>query len=116
MSSLQPEKGGLMAKYAEHLKKYDKDADMAVLEAIEKRYASVLARRETRTVACSQKSERETVAKNWAQEKLGVSYEEGLKAVEAMCAMMKGNRAKNRAVFYYLVAKKLDKLDAIRDM
>jgi len=68
-------------------------------------------KRDSETVSCSQSSELETVKKNFAQKKLGVTDDTKIDAaIKKVCeAMGSSNRNKYRALFYALLAKELGK-------
>lgn len=88
-----------------------KKVDAALLKAAAKACGPALYNNNSSKVACSDKSEMETVKKNFLIKKLGLKdspkLDEGLKAV---CAEMGSkNRNKYRAIFYYLLIKKFRK-------
>lgn len=97
-----------LTTYEAALKKLDAGADMDLLRKVTKGLGPSIYNNDSNKVACSQKSELERMNKNFCQKKLGVSEEEGMKAIQEVCAMYT-ERAKHRAVFYYLTAKKLGK-------
>lgn len=104
-----------MSKFEEKLKTYegalakmDKDADMDLLRKVTKALGPSIYNNDSNKVACSDKSELDRLNTNFCQKKLGVSAEEGDKAIQAVCQKYV-ERAKHRAVFYYLVAKELGK-------
>ncbi len=68
-------------------------------------------KKDSETVSCSQQSELDTVKKNFAQKKLGVSDDATIDAaIKKVCeAMGSSNRNKYRALFYALLAKELGK-------
>lgn len=96
----------------EGVKKFTDDVDEALLKVLAKNYAITQAKKDTATVACSDKSELETVVKNFAIKKLGVDQDAADSSVKAVCEDMSSSRQKNRIVFYYLLTKKLGKESA----
>lgn len=94
--------------YSEALQKIDKDADMDLLRKVTKALGPSIYNNDSNKVACSDKSELERMNKNFCVKKLGVSEEDGLAAIREVCSEYT-ERAKHRAVFYYLTAKKLKK-------
>lgn len=96
-------------KALEAVKQYGGNVDEALLQVLAKKYAITQNKADTANVACSDKSELETVAKNFADKKLGVTGDEAMDAIKAVCEDMSRSRMKNRIVFYYLLTKKLGK-------
>ena len=96
-------------KYFANVKKYDSRAKRDVVQNIVKYCGIALRTRDGSLVACSDESERETIAKGFATKKLGLSTGQD-KLVSDVCAQMKPDRFKNRVTFYYLAAKKAGKL------
>lgn len=94
--------------YEAALKKLDPGADMELLRKVTKGLGPSIYNNDSNKVACSQKSEIERLVANFCVKKLGVSEEEGSKAAQEVCAEYT-ERSKHRAVFYYLVVKKLGK-------
>ena len=97
-----------LATYEAGLKKLDAKADMDLLRKVTKGLGPSIYNSDSNKVACSQKSELDRVVTNYCVKKLGVSAAEGEAAVQAVCAAYT-ERAKHRAVFYYMVAKELGK-------
>lgn len=96
----------------EGVKKFTDNVDEALLKVLARNYAITQANKDTATVACSDKSEVETVINNFAIKKLGVDADTAAGAVKAVCDDMSSSRQKNRIVFYYLLTKKLGKESA----
>lgn len=103
------------APYLEKVRGYDKDANPIHVMKIVDHLGSALSSRDSMFVACSDETERTTVARNWLSKTLGVtgSKEELDEKVQSVCQTMKDDRLKDRVVFYYLAAKAEDKLAAI---
>lgn len=98
-----------MDKYYANVQKYDRSAKRGTVESIVKYCGVALRSRDSSLVACSDETEKKTVAKGFVTKKLGLNTgQEAL--VEDVCAQMKGERFKNRVTFYYLAAKKAGKL------
>jgi hypothetical protein len=105
-----------MADIQEHkdtLAKYTSKINEAALQGMVKTYALVLSNKDSRSVACGDQSEKDTVRKNFLQKKLGLTdAEDKLSAsIEAVCEKMKEERLKSRLAFYYLLAEHYNKLD-----
>ncbi len=99
-----------LTTYSAALKSLDAGADMDLLRKVTKGLGPSIYNADSNKVACSDKTEVERVVANFAVKKLGASEEEGSKAVQEVCAEYT-ERAKHRAVFYYMVVKKLGKED-----
>ena len=99
-------------KALEAVKSYGNDVDETLLNVLAKNYAITQNNADTANVACSDPAELETVAKNFAQKKLGVDGDEAMDAIKAVCEQMSSSRMKNRIVFYYLLTRKLGKASA----
>ena len=97
-------------KYYDGVMKFHKSAKKGTIDAIVKYCGISLRSRDAALVACSDPSEMETVAKNFGVKKLGLNKAAAEKAAADTCAEMKSVRQKNRAVFYYLMAKRAKKL------
>lgn len=97
-----------LATYEAALKKLDAKADMDLLRAVTKGLGPSIYNNDSNKVACTQKSELERVVTNFCEKKLGVSAADGEAAVQSTCAKYT-ERAKHRAVFYYMVVKELGK-------
>lgn len=98
----------LIKKYAADLKeKCGVEADMKLLTAVTIACGPSIYNRDSSTVSATQKSELETVKKNFLIKKLGLA--DGPKLDEGINAVMetygKSVRNKHRAVVYYLLVK-----------
>ncbi len=95
-----------------NVKKFDKKVNEDLLKAIVKNYRLVLSKSDAKHVACGQPAELETVKKNFIIKKLGITdMAKADKAIAEVCEEMKSDRLKSRATFYYLLTKKLNKVD-----
>ena len=95
-----------------NVEKYDKKVNEDLLKAILKTYRLVLSKKDAKHVACGQESELATVKKNFIVKKLGFTdSDKADKAIAEVCAEMKSDKFKSRATFYYLLTKKLNKVD-----
>lgn len=109
MSKLE-EKVDAMAAYLKE-KVGVKTVDKKLLHAVCKGMGPSLYKADAAKVACGQASELETIQKGFCAKKLGVTDgDKAMKAIKEVCADMgSSNRNKQRAVFYYLLVKKLRK-------
>lgn len=103
-----------MADHLANVRKYDSDADEAVVQKIVNHLGIALKNRDSATVATSDDSEVDRVKNGFCKKKLELSDDEASQAVDAAAADMSGERSKDRVAFYYLVAKHADKLDLFR--
>ena len=102
----------LIAKYASDLKvKCAMTADMALLTKVTVGCGPSIYNADASTVSGTDKSELETVKKNFLVKKLGLT--DGPKLDEAIAKVMdiygKSNRSKYRVVVYYMLTKHFSK-------
>jgi len=90
--------------------------DRALLESIAKSLGPSIYQRDAILVAAGQKSELETIKKNYMIGKLGCPDGPGLDAAlaKAVTKIGKSRRNKMRPVFYYLLVKELGKESVYR--
>ncbi len=105
-----------MSKLVEKIELYTNEADKLgvkveadLFKLITKGLGPSIYKDDAETVSCSQKSELETVKKNFLIKKLGLKDGENLDtAIQTVCEKMgTGNKKKYRAIFYYLLVKEL---------
>ena len=99
-----------MTDYLADVRKYDSSADEAIVGKIVTHLGIALRNRDSSLVSASDPKELDRVKEKWCGKKLGVTGDAADKAVDAVCEIMKGDRAKSRVTFYYLAAKELGKL------
>ncbi|WP_421857932.1 DUF2853 family protein [Oricola sp.] len=100
-----------MSEYLDDVKRYDPNADAAIVEKIVKHLGIALRSRDSSLVSCSDPSELARVREKWCEKKLGnTNADAGDEIIARVCAEMGGDRNKNRVTFYYLVAKHMGKL------
>lgn len=102
-----------MSEFLDDVKKYDSNPDEAAVKKIASNLRLVMIKADARLVSTTDPEEVARVVKNFGVKKLGVSEAEAEVAVKAVAEQMKGERNKSRVTFYYLVAKKLNKLSAV---
>ena len=94
------------------IKKFStKPVNEAAATGLIKTYALVMSKADTRYVACSDPAELETVMKNFLKKKLGLTSDDMLASIKAICEVMKSDKTKARTTFYYLLADHYGKLD-----
>jgi Protein of unknown function (DUF2853) len=103
------------AEYLTDVKKYDAAADETAVAYIVKHLGIALRNRDSSLVSCSDKSERDRVRDSWLKKKLGLTAPDAEldKAVQDVCQQMSGDNTKERVTFYYLLAAKYGKLEAL---
>lgn len=101
--------------YTADVKRYAPAANEAAVAAIVKHCGIALQSADASMVSCSSKDEMARVRENWLKKKLGLTDPDNVldKALEDICAKMKADRGKSRVTFYYLLAEKYGKLDAL---
>lgn len=102
-----------MSDYLDNVRKYDANADEAVVAKIVKHLGIALRNRDSSLVSATDQKELDRVRDSWCVKKLGVEAATGEAAVAKVAQIMAGERAKGRVTFYYLVAKELGKLDTL---
>lgn len=94
------------------LKKFTtKPINEAAFAGMQKAYALVMSKPDTRYVACSDAEELERVRENFLKKKLGLKSGDLDGSIKAICEVMKADRTKSRLTFYYLLAEHHGKLD-----
>jgi len=92
------------------MKKLGIPCNADLLGSIAKSLGPSLYKRDAAVVAAKDKKELETIRKNFIEKKLKVKGDAADKAIEhAIDKIGASNRYKQRAVFYYLIVKKLKK-------
>ena len=89
------------------LAKFTSSINEPALAKMQKTYALVMSKQDSRNVSCTDAAEKATVRENFLKKKLGLTKSDADldAAVEAICLKMKDDRLKNRLVFYYLLAE-----------
>ena len=101
--------------YVPDLKKYAPNADEKAIKAIIKHLGIALQSADSSGVACSSKSECETVREQWLKKKLKLTQPDAEldKSIADVCTVMKAEQHKHRVVFYYLLADKFGKIASL---
>lgn len=97
-----------METFTKALAEVDKKPDNTLLHKVAKGLGPSIYNADSDKVACSDPEEVSRLVKNYAVGKLGVTQAAGEKAAAEVCKEY-NVRAKYRAVFYYLLCKKLGK-------
>lgn len=96
---------------ARYVKKVNEDA----VAGIVKHLGIALRSRDASLVSCSSKDELARVRDSWLKKKLALSDNDKTldAAIKEVCEAMKGDHAKKRVTFYYLLAEKFFKVDML---
>jgi len=101
--------------YVAEVKRYDANADEAAVSAIVKHLGIALKSRDASLVSCSSKDELARVRDSWCKKKLEATQSDAELdgVIKEICETMKGDARKHRVIFYYLLAKKMNKMSAL---
>ena len=99
-------------EYLADVKTYHPEVDEAAVKGIVKHCGIALAKRDSSLVSASDKTELDRVRDSFLKKKLALTGTDTEldAAVKEVADAMKGDRAKSRVTFYYLLAKKYDRL------
>lgn len=104
--------GETMSRYLEDVRRYDPTPDEAAVKGLERYLATALRNPDSRFVAASDQRELTTIRDRFLKRKLGMK--DGNQKLDALvghvAAQMKQQRMKGRLTFYYLCAKRANKL------
>lgn len=105
-----------MADLQAQLTKYVKNPDQAAAAGLMKTYRLALSNPDANLVSFSDKTEVETVRKNFLKKKLGLTQSDAEldAAIHEVAAAMKDGKGNPRIAVYYLLAEKFNKLDLFR--
>lgn len=98
--------------WSDDIKKYITNPDDDAIKGIIKHCGIALQKKDSASVSCSDKSERDRVRDGFLKKKLALSNSDAEldKAVMEVCQKMAGDRDKSRVAFYYMLAEKYGKL------
>ncbi|MGE0315213.1 MAG: DUF2853 family protein [Lautropia sp.] len=94
-----------MSEYATDIAKYTTNVNQAAVDAIVKYCGIALRNRDSSLVSGSDPAELKRVVDGFAFKKLGLAPDVAGEAVKKVAETMKGERAKSRVTFYYLLAE-----------
>jgi hypothetical protein len=105
-------------EYLDMIRKYDSGADEDVVKKLYGRLRLSISNRDASMVACSDRSELETIRDGFCKKTLELggqhSDEEIMSVLEGVCQDMSADGGrKHRMAFYYLVAKKTGTLGRV---
>jgi hypothetical protein len=101
--------------YLANVGKYAPGVDDDAVKGIVSHLGIALQGNDSSLVACADKSERDRVRDSFLKKKLGLTDSDADldAAVQAVCQEMGDETNKSRVTFYYLLAKKYDKLSSL---
>jgi Protein of unknown function (DUF2853) len=104
--------GGDMSRYLEDVRRYDDRPDLAAVKGLERYLASAMRSPDSRFVATTDARELSTIRDKFLKRKL--KLKDGNQKLDALVGevahQMKAQRMKRRLTFYYLCAKRANKL------
>lgn len=93
-----------MTEYLEDVKKYVDSPREDAVESLVGHLRLSLQNRDAAVVAASEPDELSGIKNGYCRKTLDLTPEEADAAIAKVCEKMKGNRAKSRVTFYYLLA------------
>jgi hypothetical protein len=94
-----------MSDYAADIAKYSKPVNEAAVSAIVKYCGIALRNADSAKVSATDPKELATVRDGFAAKKLGLAADAADAGIKKVAEKMKGDRAKSRVTFYYLLAE-----------
>jgi hypothetical protein len=105
----------MSTEYLADVQRYAAAADDKAVAGIVKHLGIALKSADASLVSCSSKDELSRVRDSWLKKKLELTADDAEldKGIQAVCAKMKGDTAKHRVTFYYLLAEHFGKVSAL---
>ena len=101
-------------KHIADIKKYDKSINMKLAQALYRRLAGAMARRDAALVSFTDTKELSRVRDGFIKKTLGVEdRKKADAALEAVHTMMKKDKSRSRLTVYYLLAQELRKANKV---
>jgi hypothetical protein len=100
-------------QYVESIERFTDKADNSAIEKIVDYLGIALRNPDGSTVAASDEDELKTIREGFCAKKLDMNAEQAEQAIQEVCELMKYDNAKCRVTFYYLLADRANKLDAL---
>ena len=97
------------------VKRYADAVNEKAIAGIVKHLGIALKSKDASLVSCSSKDELARVRDSWLKKKLGLGDDDAAldKMIKEVCESMKDAKQKHRVTFYYLLAEKAGKIDAL---
>lgn len=102
-----------MSKYLENVKKYVDSPNEDAVDSLVGHLGIALENRDSSTVAASDPAELKKVRDGYCNTNLDLDGEEADAAIAKVCEIMKGDTAKCRVTFYYLLAQETDRMNRL---
>jgi len=102
-----------MSKYLDNVKEYVDSPNEDAVASIEGHLGVTLESRDAELVAATDASELEAIKNGFCKKNLDLSDEAADKAIAEVCDKMKGDNAKCRVTFYYLLAEVSGSMDRV---
>lgn len=102
-----------MSQYLDNVKKYVDSPNENAVEALVGHLGLALQSRDSAVVAATDPEELASIKSGYCSKTLDLTAEEADKALAAVCEKMKGDRAKCRVAFYYLLAQESGSMDRL---
>ena len=99
-----------MSKYLDNVKKYVDDPNEDAVDSLVGHLGIALDSRDGSTVAATDPAELEKVRDGYCSTNLDLDKDEADSAIKKVCEIMKGDTAKCRVAFYYLLAQETDRM------
>lgn len=103
----------VVSKYLDSVKRYVESPNEQAVESLVGHLGIALHDRDAAVVAANSPSELEDIKVGYCAKTLDLTHEEAQKAIDAVCEKMKGDTAKCRVTFYYLLAQETNKMDRL---
>ena len=102
-----------MADYLANVKKYVDSPNEDAVQALVGHLGLALESRDSALVAATDPEELASIKSGYCSKTLDLSAEEADKAMQLVCDKMKGDTAKCRVTFYYLLAQESNSMDRL---
>jgi hypothetical protein len=102
--------------YTTDIKQYTANVNEKAVAGIVKFLGIALKSKDSSMVSCSSKEELERVRESFLKRKLKLTASDADldKSIQGVCEQLKADKTKHRVTFYYLLAEKAGKLEALQ--
>lgn len=99
-----------MSKYLENVKKYVESPNTDAVDSLVGHLGIALDSRDGAVVAATDPEELKKIKEGYCNTNLDLEDDEADAAIKKVCEIMKGDTAKCRVAFYYLLAQETDRM------